>query len=64
MLEQAFVPCLVASFVGHYVTVSAWGVKHKEKMMIDNLPDLSINSSREFLQSNHSQIIEGPWWSQ
>lgn len=39
---KALVPCVVASFVGHYVTVSAWGVKHKEKLFIENVPDISI----------------------
>ncbi|MGM0901662.1 MAG: voltage-gated chloride channel family protein [Bacillota bacterium] len=39
---KAIVPCLVASFVGHYVTVSAWGVKHEEKLFIESVPNMSI----------------------
>ena len=38
---EAFVPCLTASFVGHYVTVAAWGHKHEE-FIIPTIPEVSI----------------------
>ncbi|MCQ6276309.1 voltage-gated chloride channel family protein [Bacillus sp. V3B] len=44
MKYEAFVSCLAASFVSHYVTISAWGVKHEEKMVIENAPDISVIS--------------------
>ncbi|MDA7025126.1 chloride channel protein [Bacillus sp. CLL-7-23] len=38
---EALVPCLVASFTGHYITEAAWGVKH-EQFIIQTLPELSF----------------------
>ncbi|MEC0253980.1 voltage-gated chloride channel family protein [Paenibacillus lautus] len=38
---EATVPCLVASFVGHYVTEEVWDVKH-EQFIIQSLPDHSM----------------------
>ncbi|MBU8908898.1 chloride channel protein [Desertibacillus haloalkaliphilus] len=40
MKYEAFVPCLIASFVGHYITESVWGVKH-ETFIIQNVPTAS-----------------------
>ncbi|WP_100406913.1 voltage-gated chloride channel family protein [Bacillus solitudinis] len=42
MKYEAFVPCLVASYLGHYVT-TAWGIKHEE-FIIQTLPGLSVIS--------------------
>ena len=41
MKYEAFVPCLVASYVGHYVTEFAWGVEH-EHFIIQTVPKLSV----------------------
>ncbi|RXT05259.1 voltage-gated chloride channel family protein [Ammoniphilus sp. CFH 90114] len=41
MKYEALVPCLVASFVGHYVTEIAWGVKH-ESFQIQTVPEHSV----------------------
>lgn len=38
---EAIVPCLVASFVGHYVTAEVWDVKH-EQFIIQTLPHHSM----------------------
>ncbi len=38
---EALVPCLVASFVGHYITSEAWGHKHEE-FIIQYIPEISI----------------------
>ncbi|WP_025027931.1 chloride channel protein [Caldalkalibacillus mannanilyticus] len=38
---EAIVPCLVASFAGHYTTEAFWGVGH-EKFLIETVPQLSI----------------------
>ncbi|NPC94721.1 voltage-gated chloride channel protein [Bacillus sp. WMMC1349] len=38
---EALVPCLVASFTGHYITEATWGVKHEE-FIIQALPELSF----------------------
>jgi H+/Cl- antiporter ClcA len=38
---EALVPCLVASFVGHYTTTSVWGHKHEE-FIITTVPEISI----------------------
>ncbi|MDQ0351501.1 H+/Cl- antiporter ClcA [Alkalibacillus filiformis] len=38
---DALVPCLVASFVGHYMTTAAWGVEHEE-FIIQTVPELSV----------------------
>lgn len=38
---EAVVPCLIASFVGHYVTTAAWGHEH-ETFILENVPDASI----------------------
>ncbi|WP_208589685.1 voltage-gated chloride channel family protein [Gracilibacillus suaedae] len=38
---EAFVPCLVASFVGHFMTTAVWGHKHEE-FIIQNVPELSF----------------------
>ncbi|MDZ5471501.1 chloride channel protein [Bacillus sp. 31A1R] len=46
--SEAFIPCLVSSFVGHYVTVKIWGIKH-EKFLIDSVPSLSISSFSKVL---------------
>ncbi len=40
---EAFVSCLVASFVGYYVTEGVWGVEH-ENFIIQSVPELSIMS--------------------
>jgi len=37
---EALVPCLVASFVGHYITTAAWGHKHEE-FIIQHVPEIS-----------------------
>ncbi|MBR0622638.1 voltage-gated chloride channel family protein [Bacillus pumilus] len=37
---EALVPCLVASFVGHYITTAAWGHKHEE-FIIQTVPEIS-----------------------
>ncbi|WP_368505352.1 voltage-gated chloride channel family protein [Alkalihalophilus sp. As8PL] len=41
MKFEALVPCLVASFVGHYITESAWGVEH-ETFTIQTVPESSL----------------------
>ncbi|HEY0829092.1 MAG TPA: chloride channel protein [Bacilli bacterium] len=41
MKYEAFVPCLVAGFVGHYVTTTVWGVEH-EHLIIQHVPELSV----------------------
>ncbi|MFC2948714.1 chloride channel protein [Virgibacillus sediminis] len=38
---EALVPCLTASFVGHYVTTVAWGHKHEE-FIIQTVPNITI----------------------
>jgi len=38
---KALIPCVVSSFVGHYVTHSLWKVEH-EKFMIQTVPEHSI----------------------
>ncbi|WP_245680493.1 chloride channel protein [Bacillus marinisedimentorum] len=38
---EALVPCLTASFVGHYVTTAGWGHKHEE-FIIQSVPEVSI----------------------
>lgn len=38
---EALVPCLVASFVGHYTTTAVWGHKHEE-FIITSVPDISV----------------------
>lgn len=38
---EALVPCLTASFVGHYITTEAWGHKHEE-FIIQTVPEISI----------------------
>lgn len=38
---EALVPCLTASFVGHYVTTAAFGHKHEE-FIIQSVPEVSI----------------------
>lgn len=38
---EAIVPCLVASFVGHFMTTGAWGVKH-EHFIIHTVPEVSF----------------------
>lgn len=38
---EALVPCLTASFVGHYVTTAAWGHKHEE-FIIQTVPEITI----------------------
>ncbi|SDM43265.1 voltage-gated chloride channel family protein [Sediminibacillus halophilus] len=38
---EALVPCLTASFVGHYITTAAWGHKHEE-FIIQTVPEISI----------------------
>ncbi|WP_342720566.1 chloride channel protein [Sediminibacillus albus] len=40
---EALVPCLTASFVGHYVTTAAWGHKHEE-FIIRTVPEISIST--------------------
>ncbi|WP_347552953.1 voltage-gated chloride channel family protein (plasmid) [Pseudalkalibacillus hwajinpoensis] len=41
MKFEALVPCLVASFIGHYITTSALGVEHVE-FIIQTLPETSL----------------------
>ncbi|MCL7745848.1 chloride channel protein [Halalkalibacter alkaliphilus] len=43
MKYEAVVPCLVASFVGHYITEKAWGVEH-ESFIIQAVPEHSVFS--------------------
>ncbi|WP_216827507.1 voltage-gated chloride channel family protein [Alkalihalobacterium elongatum] len=43
MKYESFVPCLTASFVGHYITEFGWNVKH-ETFIIQNVPELSVAS--------------------
>ncbi|MGP4059586.1 voltage-gated chloride channel family protein [Halobacillus sp. H74] len=38
---EAIVPCLTASFVGHYITTAAWDHKHEE-FIIQTIPEISI----------------------
>ncbi|SFK09848.1 H+/Cl-antiporter ClcA [Halobacillus dabanensis] len=38
---EALVPCLTASFSGHYVTTAAWGHKHEE-FILQTVPEKSI----------------------
>ncbi len=38
---EALVPCLTASFVGHYVTTAGWGHKHEE-FIIQSVPEISM----------------------
>ncbi|WP_394218819.1 voltage-gated chloride channel family protein [Halobacillus trueperi] len=38
---EAFVPCLTASFVGHYVTTTAWGHEH-EAFIMQSVPEGSM----------------------
>ncbi|PAO70328.1 chloride channel protein [Bacillus sp. X2(2017)] len=38
---EALVPCLAASFVGHFMTTAAWGHKHEE-FIIQIVPQLSV----------------------
>lgn len=38
---EALVPCLVSSFVGHYITTIAWGVKH-ETFLMKTVPEVSV----------------------
>lgn len=38
---EALVPCLAASFVGHYVTTITWGHKHEE-FILQNVPEISF----------------------
>ncbi|MBE4907841.1 chloride channel protein [Bacillus luteolus] len=38
---EALVPCLTASFVGHFITTGAWGHKH-EHFIIESIPDASV----------------------
>nr|WP_281974811.1 chloride channel protein [Halobacillus litoralis] len=38
---EAIVPCLTASFVGHYITTAAWGHKHEE-FILQTIPEISI----------------------
>ena len=40
---EAFVPCLTASFVGHYMTTAVWGVEH-ETFIIQTVPAISLIS--------------------
>ncbi|GAE94713.1 chloride channel protein [Gracilibacillus boraciitolerans JCM 21714] len=40
---EAFVPCLTASFVGHYLTTVAWGHKHEE-FIIQIVPKITITT--------------------
>ncbi|MBM7659877.1 H+/Cl- antiporter ClcA [Bacillus mesophilus] len=39
---EAVVPCLIASFVGHYISEEIWSVKHEE-FTIQNIPNASIS---------------------
>jgi Chloride channel protein EriC len=41
MKYEALVPCLVASFTGHYVSTVAWGVVHEE-LVIKTVPEFSV----------------------
>ncbi|MDQ0297667.1 H+/Cl- antiporter ClcA [Salibacterium salarium] len=38
---EALVPCLVASFIGHYIITAAWGHEHEE-FIIQHIPEISI----------------------
>lgn len=41
MKYHALIPCLVASFGGHYMTAAVWGVEH-EKFILLTVPDKSV----------------------
>ncbi|MFC7060315.1 voltage-gated chloride channel family protein [Halobacillus seohaensis] len=41
MKFEAIIPCLTASFVGHYIATAAWGVVHEE-LVIQTVPELSV----------------------
>ncbi|MDT8860074.1 voltage-gated chloride channel family protein [Alkalihalobacillus sp. MEB130] len=41
MKYEAFIPCLVSSFIGHYIAEKTWGVEH-ETFVIQSVPELSI----------------------
>jgi H+/Cl- antiporter ClcA len=43
MKYEALVPCLVASFVGHYTAEKVWGAEH-ETFIIQSVPELSFIS--------------------
>ncbi|WP_252687590.1 chloride channel protein [Bacillus vallismortis] len=38
---EALVPCLAASFAGHFMTTAAWGHKHEE-FILQTVPQLSV----------------------
>ncbi|QOR66618.1 chloride channel protein [Cytobacillus suaedae] len=41
MKFEALVPCLTASFIGHFITTGAWEHKH-EHFIIQSIPDFSV----------------------
>lgn len=40
---EAVVPCVTASFIGHYITEKAWNVDH-EKFLLQTIPQMSITT--------------------
>ncbi|WP_078552401.1 chloride channel protein [Bacillus alkalicellulosilyticus] len=42
MKYEAIVPCLVASFTGHYITTAAWNVGH-ENLVIHSVPPMTVS---------------------
>ncbi|MDL4843191.1 chloride channel protein [Aquibacillus rhizosphaerae] len=38
---EAIIPCLIASYVAHFITTGAWGVEHEE-LIIEMVPELSL----------------------
>lgn len=38
---EAIIPCLVASYVAHFITTGAWAVHHEE-LLIETVPELSM----------------------
>ncbi|WP_227935419.1 voltage-gated chloride channel family protein [Alkalihalobacillus deserti] len=43
MKYEAFVPCLIASYVGHYMSEKAWGIQH-ESFNIQTVPEASLST--------------------
>ncbi|WP_018922706.1 chloride channel protein [Salsuginibacillus kocurii] len=43
MKYEAVVPCLVASFIGHFTATGAWGLEHEE-FVIQTIPEMTLLS--------------------
>ncbi len=40
---EALIPCVISSFVGHYIAEGVWGVKHEE-FIIQSVPEVTITA--------------------